>query len=146
MEDAEIQDEKKRWLKRYKKNLACIVRLEEKCSILDDRMTSIKSPSLSGMPRGGTPVTSDDLIADKIELEERIRRLKDKGKIIKREILNAIDDLSDPRYSGILEAYFIEDRSFQEIAHELNYSEKSVVRLYSQGIRALVLPKVESNL
>ena len=140
MEDLEIQEEKKQWMKRYKKNLACIVRLEEKLTLLDDRLTSVKSPSLSGMPRGGTPVTSDDLIADKMELEERIRRLKEKGKVIKKEILNAIDDLSDPRFSGVLEAYFIDDLSFSEIAHDLNYSEKSVIRIYSQGIRALDLP------
>ena len=127
-------------MKRYKKNLACIARLEEKLTLLDDRLTSVKSPSLSGMPRGGTPVTSDDLIADKMELEERIRRLKEKGKAIKKEILNAIDDLSDPRFSGVLEAYFIDDLSFSEIAHDLNYSEKSVIRIYSQGIRALNLP------
>lgn len=127
-------------MKRYKKNLACIARLEEKLTLLDDRLTSVKSPSLSGMPRGGTPVTSDDLIADKMELEERIRRLKEKGKVIKKEILNAIDDLSDPRFSGVLEAYFIDDLSFSEIAHDLNYSEKSVIRIYSQGIRALDLP------
>ena len=66
MEDWEIQEieRKKRSLKRYKKNIACINRLEDKLKALDARITSVKSPNYSGMPRGGTPITSEDLLSD----------------------------------------------------------------------------------
>ena len=48
---------KKHSLKKYKVNRACVSRLEEKLTLLDERIKSIKSPNYSGMPRGGTPVT-----------------------------------------------------------------------------------------
>ena len=145
MEDLEIQEEKKQWMKRYKKNLACIARLEEKLNLLDDRLISVKSPSLSGMPRGGTPVTVADLVSEKLELEERIARSQEKCKIIRREILAVIDDLDDIRYCEILEEYFIKQKSFAEISNEMSYSEKSVIRLYSQAIDLLYIPGLSED-
>ena len=70
MENQEIQEieSKKRFLKRYRKNYNCIVRLEEKLALLDVKLNSVRSPNLSGMPRGGVPVTAADLVADKIDL------------------------------------------------------------------------------
>ncbi len=141
MEDQEIQEieRKKRSLKRYKKNNACVCRLEEKLALLDARIKSIKSPSLSGMPRGGTPVTIEDLLSDKIDLEERIERLKKKSKRLKREILEEIDTLDDPRYCEILEAFFIDCLPLEDIADMLGYGERHIYRLYSDAVRLLAL-------
>lgn len=139
MEDYEIQEieHKKRSLKRYKKNLACIDRLEGKLALLDERIKSVKTPSLSGMPRGGTPITAADLIADKMELEERIERLKRKKSDLKRQILEEIDTLEDPRYCEILEAFFIDCLSLDEIADNEGYTIRHVYRLYSEAITLL---------
>ncbi len=140
MENQESREkDKKRFLRRYRKNTLCIARLEEKLKILDSRLTSPKSPSLSGMPRGGTPVTTSDLITDKIELEERIARLKEKGKIIKNEILEEIDTLEDPRYCEVLEAYFIDGYSLDDIAKRECYTDRHVYRLYAKAITLLAL-------
>jgi len=141
MEDHEIQEieKKKRSLKRYKKNLACIRRLEEKLALLDERIKSVKSPSLSGMPRGGVPVTTEDLIADKMELEERIKRLKRKKSSLKNQILEEIDSLEDPRYCEILEAFFIDCLSLDDIADKEGYTVRHVYRLYSEAVTQLAL-------
>lgn len=141
MEDRENQEieRKKRSLKRYRKNRACIERLENKLERLDDRMTTIRSPNLSGMPRGGTPVTIADQMAEKMEIEERIKRLKKKGSKIKAEILAEIDDLDDPRYCEILEAYFIDCLTMEDIAEEMGYNTRHVYRLYSKGVKKLAL-------
>ena len=143
MEDREIQEieKKKRYLKRYKKNLACIVRLEEKLTLLDERIKTVKSPSYSGMPRGGTPVTTDELIADKLELEERIERLQLKKRGLKNEILTEIDSLEDPRYCEILEAFFIDGLTLEEIAESEGYTVRHVYRLYSEAVTQLALSR-----
>lgn len=135
----EIEKRKKRSLKRYRKNLACIKRLEEKLVILDERITAVKSPSLSGMPRGGTPVTLADLVSDKVDLEKRIERLKVKGKKLKSEIYEEIDSLEDPRYCEVLEAHFIEGLTFESIAEEMGYTERHVYTLYSEAISLLAI-------
>jgi DNA gyrase/topoisomerase IV subunit A len=141
MENQDIQEieSKKRFLKRYKKNLICIVRLEEKFNLLDVKIKSVRSPNISGMPRGGQPVTMDDLITDKMELENRIKRLKEKSKFLKREILEEIDTLDDPRYVAILEGFFIDCLSAEDIAENEGYTVRHVYSLYHNAVRALTL-------
>ena len=139
MEDQEIQEikKKKRSLKRYRNNLACIGRLEEKLTLLDERIKSVKSPNYSGMPRGGTPITIEELLSDKVDLEERIERLKKKKIRLKREILEEIDSLEDPRYCEVLEAYFIECMSISEIAEEMGYTDRYIYDLYKSAVEKL---------
>ena len=132
-------ENKKKSLKRYRKNCACVHRLEKKLALLDDRIISIKSPNFSGMPRGGQPVTLADLISDKDELEKRIERLKNKGRQIKSEILEEIDTLEDSRYCEILEAYFIDGLSMEDIAENEGYSVRQIYKLYSEAINILLV-------
>ncbi|MBQ7123441.1 MAG: DUF1492 domain-containing protein [Oscillospiraceae bacterium] len=134
----EVED-KKVFLKRYRENRACVRRLEKKLALLEDRIISIKSPNFSGMPRGGQPVTLADLISDKDELEKRIERLKKKGRQIKSEILEEIDTLEDPRYCEILEAYFIDGLSMEDIAENEGYSVRQIYKLYSEAINILLI-------
>lgn len=141
MDAQQIQEieRKKRSLKRYKKNRACIDRLEEKLSLLDDRIKSIKTPSLSGMPRGGQPITIDELMSDKMDLEKRIARLKEKADNLKYEILEEIDTLDDVRYVEILESFFIDCIDLEDIADNEGYTVRHVYRLYSEAVTKLAL-------
>lgn len=139
MENQDIQEikKKKRSLKRYRNNLACIGRLEEKLTLLDERIKSVRSPNYSGMPRGGTPVTIEELLSDKGDLEKRIDRLKVKNKKVKDQILEEIDSLEDSRYCEILEAYFIDCMSMEDIAEEMGYSTRWAYDLYSEAVEEL---------
>jgi len=134
--DIDIQelDRKKRFLKRYKKNLALIDRLESKVTNLDERIKNIRSPVISDMPRGGTPVSKEDILADKLEVEDRIRRLKKKGLTYKREIIDVIDELDDTRYAEILESFCIDCKSLEEIADDNGYTLRHIKRLYSEAV------------
>lgn len=134
-----LRHKKKRSLKRYRKNIGCIERLEKKLVLLDERITSLRSPNLSGMPRGGVPVTIDDLMSDKMDLEDRIKRLKAKSRDLKKSVYEEIDSLEDSRYCEVLEAHFIEGLSFEDIAEEMGYSERHVINLYSEAITCLTL-------
>jgi predicted DNA-binding protein YlxM (UPF0122 family) len=139
MENQDIQEikKKKRSLKRYRNNLACIGRLEEKLTLLDKRIKSVRSPNYSGMPRGGTPVTIEELLSDKVDLEKRIDRLKVKNRKVKNQILEEIDSLEDSRYCEILEAYFIDCMSMEDIAEEMGYSTRWAYDLYSEAVEEL---------
>lgn len=141
MDDLKLleHERKKRYLKRYKRNGILIDRLENKLRALEARIQGVKSPSLSGMPRGGEPVTREDLIADKVDLERRIKKLKGKGDDIRREILDIIDELEDARYAEVLESFLIDDMTFKEIADDMDYTERHVIRLYSEAIDAVTL-------
>lgn len=139
MEDQELQEikKKKRSLKRYRTNRACIGRLEEKLTLLDERIKSVKSPNYSGMPRGGIPISIDELMSDKIDLENRIKRLKKKSTVLKREILTEIDTLDNPLLCEVLESFFIDCMSLEDIADINGYTDRHIRRLYSEGVRVL---------
>ena len=139
MEESEIQaiEAKKRSLKKYKKNSAKLTRLEEKLHVLEERITSIRSPNYSGMPRGGTPITLADLLADKEELEERIANQKVINREYKRAITKELDQLDDVKHIEVLELFFIDCLSPEEIAKELSYDVRTVYKLYSEGVKAL---------
>ena len=141
MDDLKLleHERKKRYLKRYKRNGILIDRLEKKLRALEARIQSVRSPSLSGMPRGGESVSREDLIADKVDLERRIERLKGKGENIRRETLDLIDELEDARYAEVLESFLIDDMSFREIAEDMDYTERHIIRLYSEAIDAITL-------
>ena len=139
MSDLPIQDQKKKFLRRYKKNLLNIARLKNKVALLDSRAKSVRSPKLSDMPRGGTPVTEQDLIDEKDEIERRIIRLEAKSKSLKREILDKIDEVEDYRYAEILEAYFIECKDFETIAENMCYNLRHIMRLYTEAVNSIEL-------
>lgn len=145
MEELEIQaiESKKRSLKKYKKNSAKLTRLEEKLHALEERITSVRSPSYSGMPRGGTPVTLADLLADKIELEERIARQRIVNHDLRLSILEELDQLDDVKHIEVLELFFIDCLTPEEIAEELNYNVRTVYRLYSEGVKLLTNMEAE---
>ncbi len=134
------QEKKKRYLKRYKRNKALIDRLEDKLFRLDDKLMSVGSPSLSAETRGTASKTREDIILDKLEIEERINRLVLKGKKLKRETIELIDTLEDPTLCEILESFFIDCMSIDDIADELGYTNRHITRLYSIAIARLVLP------
>lgn len=138
MDDLDLElDRKKRYLKRYKKNLALIRRLKNKIANLESRIESLNSPTLSDMPKGGIPVTKEDLVDDKLETLDRIKRLTARGKRLKADILEKIDELEDIRYAEIAESFFIECMSFEEIASSMDYSTRHVIHLYNEAVNAI---------
>ena len=94
---------------------------------------------MSGMPRGGVPVTESDMIADKMDLENRIKRLKVKSKNLKSEILEEIDSLDDPRHVAVLEGFFIDCLSMEDIAENEGYTVRHVYSLYHDAVRSLTV-------
>lgn len=137
--ESEIQqiEQTKKFLRRYRKNKACINRLINKRNLLDEKIKKVKIPNYSGMPRGGIPISIDELMSDKIDLENRIKRLQNKNIKVKKEITKEIDRLDDPRYCTILESFFIDCIALEDIAEEEGYTVRHVYRLYSEAVSSL---------
>ena len=132
--------EVKRFLRRYEYNEERIKELEEEIDVLQERATTISSPQLSDMPRGGVKKTKEDIIAEIDILERRVDRLIVKRRALKEEIEMAIDDLGDPKLCKVLDLYYIKFKTLEQIAEEMNYSYRWIVDLYHQALNAIVLP------
>lgn len=126
---------RRRYLKRYKKIKFKISILNERLYVLNEKINKIKSPNFSGMPKGGgTHISMAELISDKIELEQRIKSQREKARIIRGQIIRTIDDLEDPLQAEVLESFFIDGDTIEEIASDLGYTPRYIAKIYSQGI------------
>lgn len=71
---------KKYFLKRYRNYLTRINRLEEQLVSVNERLVGLQSKVMSDMPSGGLPITKDDLLEKKEELQHRIDTLTNTSK------------------------------------------------------------------
>lgn len=146
MEDNKIIFQKnKAYLMRYRNIVEHIRVLEEKSFLLEDRIHTVRRPVLSDMPKGGVPITTNDLIIQKAELMERITKLLEKAGKIRSEIMTAIDTLENHKQAEILELYFIDQVSIVDIAGVMDRSTRHIFRLYSSGINAITISDNDYN-
>jgi DNA-directed RNA polymerase specialized sigma subunit len=124
----------KKFLSRYRRYMQRVEKLENKLFQIDCDLQGLKTKNITDMPRGGQPLTTDDLLAKKEELEHRINNLVLKSKKIKFEIFDCIDSLEDDRFAEVLECYFIDRMSLEDIADRKSYSLRHVGYLYAKGI------------
>lgn len=141
--DKEQAARKKRYLKRYQRIQKKIEGLQEKLAEEECRMLSPKIQHLSHLPRGGSPKTMADIIAEKEETKERIKNLEQKQKQIRKEIITKLDELEDHRHVEVLELFFIKGHSLEEIADLKTHNVRHIIRLYSKGIEALEIDEPE---
>ena len=118
----------------YRKVVSMIKHLDRKIEDLDDRMMSIKSGKITGMPRGGTPITNVDLIADKDDLEKRKDRFEVIAKQKKEIVQSYIDTVLYPRHNDFLTMYYVDCMSVEEISEEMPCSIRHAWRLYREAI------------
>ncbi len=109
---------------------------KERLAVLREAAASTGAPSLSDMPRPAARYASkiEDMTLKIIDLEEEIRGdevclCEDKAKVL--ELIGALDS---PEHQMILIDRYFRKMSWEEIAKELNFSERWV---YTQHGRAL---------
>lgn len=137
-------DSTKYYLKRYKKNREMIKWLRKRLVSLSSRIEGLKSPGISDMPRGGEHKSKEDLIAEKVDIERRIGRLEAKGKQLRTETLDLIDNLDNFHEAEVLERYLIDCEDFDVIADDMKFSERHVVRLYTSAVGKITAMRQET--
>ena len=121
-----------------------VEKLEEKLYLIDCDLQGMKTKNITDMPQGGQRLTMDDLLAKKEETEHRIQNILDLSKQVKFEVFDCIDTLEDDRFAEILEYYFIDCYTFEQIADKKNYSIRHVGYLYGMGIELVTIPTVKT--
>ena len=119
-----------KYLESYKWLNAEIEDDEERLARLDARLYSPGAVSISDMPKGGQPVTMDSLVAQKMELQERINEKCGRRKAI----LDSIERMTNARDRLILKYRFVDNLTHDKIAERLNYSNMQVRRYYESAL------------
>lgn len=79
----------------------------------------------------------DDRYMAYLKEKEKINSLIDKLVNLKVKITNEIDLLEDRRHRVILREYYLNMRSFQNIAYSMNYDVRHIHRLHDEALLAI---------
>ena len=136
MEPQNKTKEVKTILVQYKKYRWMIDDLSRQIEDMKDRALCIKSTSnLSGMPRGGSPYTYADMIADADDLERRKKKFE-KIASQKKEIVQAyIDTVLSVKHNRFLTMYYIRCMTVSEIADREDYTERRGFQIFREAIQ-----------
>lgn len=96
---------------------------------------------LSDMPRGGSGADWTDADIKVLEMERRIKAEIEELCRVKREIGEAIDAVEDGRYRMVLELRYRNYLTFEQIAVEMHYSWRQVIRLHESALKVVVVPE-----
>lgn len=126
----------KAYLMRYRKIHTKIDRLKDKLNRLNERY-DLKGVSYSSEPSSSVKKTLDDILAQKEYLENKLNKLIDESYNIRNDIMDKLLDLDNQLEATVLDFYFLEQYSLNDIADELSYSERQIERLYIDGIMSV---------
>lgn len=125
----------KAYLMRYRKIHTKIDRLKNKLNRLNERY--LKGVSYSSEPSSSVKKTLDDVLAQKEYLENKIDEMVSESIDIRNEIAEKLLDLDNQLEATVLDFYFLERYSLNDIADELSYSNRQIERLYVDGIMSV---------
>ena len=95
--------------------------------------------SVTGMPRGGRAdwtETADRLI----ELERRLNAKTRELVRWKLAAMDAIDAVNDSRLREVLELYYIDGLTWEQVAERMNYDKSWVLRLHGRALAQVRVP------
>lgn len=139
------QIEVKKILKQYRDAIRMVRFLDKKIEELDDRLTSIKTSCISGMPRGGRAKTKEDLLSEKIKFEERRDRFRKKAVQKREQTQMYIDTVLSPKHNDLLTKHYIDDLSIEEIAEQMPCSYRHAWRIYREALGMVDVSNMSVN-
>lgn len=130
-------DEKVRWLHRYQDSLRREQELAEEVEQLRSRACKV-TPSLTGMP-GGTsdsqslPRAVESIVQTQQELQAQINQCG----AVRREIVAALEQVSNPRDHEVLRRRYILLQKFEQISVDMNIDYRWVRRIHKKAIEQM---------
>lgn len=126
----------KAYLMRYRKIHTKIDRLKDKLNRLNERY-DLKGVSYSSEPSSSVKKTLDDVLAQREYLENKLDEVISESINIRNEIQDKLLELDNQLEATVLDFYFLEQYSLNDIADELSYSDRQIERLYIDGIMSV---------
>lgn len=124
----------KQWLNRARRIDREIRTLEEVIKSTRERLESV-TQSYSG---DGAQSTKDPHKFDRlVELESLVNEKIDEQINIKTEILEAISQIRDRRQRIVLTEYYLNMKTWEQVAVEINYSWRQVMNIHGRALQEM---------
>ena len=114
---------------------------QERVDRMRARLEAGRMTALTGMPRGGRNDWTDTM--DRlISLEQRINaRIREMCRL-KHLAMDAIDQVNDARYRELLELYYIDGYTWEQVAKQMEYTDvRWVYVLHGRALRKVKVPE-----
>lgn len=100
--------------------------------------------NLTGMPRGGAVDWTET--ADRvIELEKRVNaRIREMVRQ-KQAAMDAIDRVEEARLREVLELYYLDGYTWEQVAEQMGMSDRHVKRLHGVALLRVKVPEEDGN-
>ncbi len=89
---------------------------------------------------------TQEMIAKIVDLENEINADIDQLVDLKRDIMLAVKSVHEPELQVLLELRYLCFMDWSEIASELHCSESNVYKIHSRALKAIRIPKLDSEL
>ena len=113
---------------------------QERVERLRARLEAGRMSSLTGMPRGGQQDWTDT--ADRlIELEKGVNARVREMCRLKRLAMEAIDRVDEARLREVLELYYIDGFTWEQVAQRMGLDLRWVFRLHGRALQRIEVPE-----
>ena len=112
----------------------------ERVERLRARLEAGRLNQLTGMPRGGNAdwtETADALIELEKDVNARVREMCR----IKRMAMEAIAAVDEARYREVLELYYLDGFTWEQVSKVMSYDVRQVYRLHGKALLRIKVPK-----
>lgn len=132
-------EEKVRWLRRYQNSLRRERELADELNQLHSRACKV-TPALTGMQGGGGDGQNlaravESIVQAQQELQAQINQCG----AIRREIVAALDQITNPRDHEIMRRRYILGQRWEDIAVEMHYKYQHICRCHRKAVEKLVI-------
>lgn len=137
-------EKKKEYLRDYLKHVRRIRRIETELAELRSMRTSI-SANNDGMPRGHGKSDLSGYAAELDRLETNLCLEMEQRCVAYKDIANQINNVINENEKDVLFYRYIKGYGWLEIAENMNYSERWVLKLHGKALAHFQLPEEKSS-
>lgn len=112
----------------------------ERVMRLRARLETGRMAQISDMPRGGGSDwtdTANALIDLEMQMNARIREMCK----LKRLAMEAIEAVEEARYREVLELYYLDGFTWEQVAEQMGYDLRWIYRLHGRALRKIRVPR-----
>lgn len=113
---------------------------QERVERIRSRLESGRMSNITGMPRGGDADWTDTANA-LIELEKRMNERIREMVRLKQAAMDAIDQVEEARLREVLELYYIDGFTWEQVAERMGLDLRWVYRLHGRALTMVKVPE-----
>lgn len=133
-------EDKVDWLFRYRELSAKAEVYCDQAHVWEER--ALSSKPLTGMPRGGASLTTEDMYIRHIEFVEDAAKYAEEARKAMREIEDAIDTVHDPEQRTMLRYRYIEGFQWMTIAERMHVSIRQIFEWHGRALEEIEIPQL----